>query len=81
MKKIGGYPHNGYPTDMSTCTGQIFIQRVGYEGATIRTIPAPLKSLLVTCVNIDKKIKLGYAESIPKNAKKNESCSQKMKLN
>jgi len=25
MKKIGGYPHNGYPTDMGTGTGHIFI--------------------------------------------------------
>jgi len=22
MKKIGGYPHNGYPTDMGTGTGR-----------------------------------------------------------
>jgi len=34
MKKIGGYQHHGYPTDMGTGTGQIFIQRVGYGGAT-----------------------------------------------
>ena len=25
MKKIDGYSHNGYPTDMGTGTGQIFI--------------------------------------------------------
>ena len=30
IKKIGGYPHNGYPTDMDMGTGQIFIQQVGY---------------------------------------------------
>jgi len=46
MKKIGGYPHNGYLTDMDIGTGRIFIQRVGYEGATTRTLPAPLTSLL-----------------------------------
>jgi len=45
MKKIDGYPHNGYPTDMGMGTGQIFIQRVGYGGATTRTLPAPLTSL------------------------------------
>jgi len=45
MKKIGGYPHNGYPTDMGTGTGRIFIQRVGYGGTTTRTLPAPLTSL------------------------------------
>jgi len=48
MKKIGGYPQNGYPTDMDTGTGQIFIQRVGYVGATTRTLPAPLTSLTPT---------------------------------
>jgi len=45
MKKIGGYPHSGYPTDMGTGTRQIFIQRIGYGGATIRTLPTPLTSL------------------------------------
>jgi len=45
MKKIDGYPHNGYPTDMGTGTGRIFIQWVGYEGTTTRTLPAPLTSL------------------------------------
>jgi len=49
MKKIGGYLHNGYPTDMGTDTGRIFIKRVGYGGATTRTLPAPLTSLLDTC--------------------------------
>jgi len=44
-EKIDGYPHNGYLTDMGTGTGQIFIQRVGYGGATTRTLPAPLTSL------------------------------------
>jgi len=42
MKKIGGYPHNGYPTDMDTDTRQIFIQ---YVGAITRTLPTPLTSL------------------------------------
>ena len=45
IKKLCRYPHNGYPTDMDTCTGQIFIQRVWYEGATTRSIPALLTSL------------------------------------
>jgi len=45
MKKIDGYPHNGYPTDRDTGTGQIFIQRVGYGEATTRSLPAPLTSL------------------------------------
>jgi len=47
MKKIDGYPHNGYPTDMGT--GRIFIQRVGYGGAITRTLPVPLTSLVDTC--------------------------------
>jgi len=42
MKKIDGYPHNGYPTDMGTGTRRIFIQWVGYGGTTTRTLPAPL---------------------------------------
>jgi len=46
MKKIDGYPHNGYTTDMDTGTGRIFIQRVGYGGATTRTLPALLTSLV-----------------------------------
>jgi len=37
MKKIGEYPHNGYPTDMR----RIFIGRVEYEGVTTRALPAP----------------------------------------
>jgi len=53
MKKIDGYPHNGYLTDMGTGTGQIFIQRVGYEGATTRTLPAPLTSLILTLPQVD----------------------------
>ena len=44
-EKISGYPHNGYPTDMSMSTGRIFIQRVGYGRATTRILPAPLTSL------------------------------------
>jgi len=51
MKKIDGYPHNGYPTDMGTGTGQIFIQRVGYGGATTRTLPAPLTSFTISVQN------------------------------
>jgi len=47
MKKINGYPHNRYPTNMGTGTGRIFIQRVGYGGATTRTLPASLTSLYV----------------------------------
>jgi len=39
MKKIGGYQHNGYPTDMGTGTRQIFIKWIGYGGATTRTLP------------------------------------------
>jgi len=49
MKKIGGYPHNGYSTDMGTGTGQIFIQRLRYGGATTCTLPTPLTSLATTC--------------------------------
>jgi len=45
MKKIDGYPHNGYPTDMGMGTGRIFIQWVGYGGTTTRTLPASLTSL------------------------------------
>ena len=45
MKKIDGYAHNGYPMDMDTGTGRIFIQRVGYGEATTRSLPAPLTSL------------------------------------
>jgi len=44
-EKIGGYSHDEYSTDMGTGTGRIFIQRVGYEGVTIRTLPTPLTSL------------------------------------
>ena len=44
-KKIDGYPHNEYPTNMGMGTGQIFIQRVGCGGTTTRTLPAPLTSL------------------------------------
>ena len=46
IKQIGVYPHNGYLTDMDTGTRQIFIQWVGYGGATTRTLPASLTSLL-----------------------------------
>jgi len=52
MKKIDGYLHNGYSMNMSMSTGRIFIQRgrifiqrVGYGGATTRTLPALLTSL------------------------------------
>ena len=50
MKKIDRYPHNGYPTNMGMGTGRIFIQRVGYEGATTRTLPAPLTSLGISII-------------------------------
>jgi len=45
---MDGYPHNGYLTDMDTDTDtrQIFIQRIGYGGATTRTLPVPLTSLI-----------------------------------
>ena len=39
IKKLCGYSHNGYSTDMSTGTRQIFIQRVGYGGPTILPYP------------------------------------------
>jgi len=48
MKKINGYPHNGYSMDMGTGTKLIFIQRVGYVGVTTRTLPSPLTSLTNT---------------------------------
>ena len=54
MKKIGKYPHNGYPTDMGTGTGRIFIQHVGYEEATTHTLPAPLTSLHPTKFDVNK---------------------------
>jgi len=38
MKKLCEYPHNGYTTDTDTGIGWIFIQRVGYEGATTHTL-------------------------------------------
>ena len=45
IKKICEYPHNGYShTDMGRVRDK-YIQRVGYEGATTRTLPAPLTSL------------------------------------
>jgi len=42
MKKIGGYPHNGYPTNIGTITGHIFIPRIGYERTTTRTLPVDI---------------------------------------
>jgi len=48
MKKICGYPHNGYPTDMGLGMGRIFIQQIGYGGATTRTLLAPLTSLVIS---------------------------------
>jgi len=48
IQKLCGYSHNGYSMDMSTGTGQVFIQRVGYGGATTRTLSTPLTSLLLT---------------------------------
>jgi len=44
MKKI-----DGYPTDMDTGIWQIFIQRIGYERATTRTLPVPLTSQVSSC--------------------------------
>jgi len=44
IKKLCGYSHNGYPTDMGTSTGRIFIQRVGYGGATTPTRPVEIPS-------------------------------------
>jgi len=38
MKKIGGYLHNGYLTNIGTGMGRISIQRVGYGGATTRPV-------------------------------------------
>jgi len=46
MKKIDGYLHIGYPTDMDTGTRQIFIQQLRYVGATTHTLPTPLTSLV-----------------------------------
>jgi len=46
IKKLCGNPHNKYPTDIGTGTGQIFIQSIGYEGATTYTLPVPLTSLV-----------------------------------
>jgi len=58
-EKIGEYPQNGYPTDMGTGTRRIFIQRIGYGGATTRTLPTLLTSLDLarsrprpTCINM-----------------------------
>jgi len=45
MKTIGGYPHNRYPIDIDTGTGQIFIHRIWCEEATIRTLSVLLTSL------------------------------------
>jgi len=47
MKKIGGYPHNRYPTDMGTGTRRIFIRWIGYGGATTHILPVPLTSLVL----------------------------------
>jgi len=41
-KKLYGYPYNGYPMDIDTGTGQIFIQQVGYGGAITHTLFASL---------------------------------------
>jgi len=40
-------------------TERIFIKRVGYEGATTRTLPAPLTSLLM----MDYEIMVGKFEN------------------
>jgi len=39
IKKLCEYLHNGYPMDMDTSTGRIYIQRIGYEGATTYILP------------------------------------------
>jgi len=46
IKKLCGYPHNGYLTNMGTIMGQI-----GYVGATTRTLPVPWTSLLRTFIH------------------------------
>ena len=42
----------GYPTNMDTNTGQIFIQQIGYRTTTIRTLPTPLTYLIVTYISL-----------------------------
>ena len=64
MKKIGGYPHNGYPRDMSTGTGHIFIQRVEYGRTTTRTLPAPLTSLVTSHLIENKSYKWNITNNI-----------------
>jgi len=67
MKKIGGYSHNKYVMDMGTGTRRIFIQRIGYGGATTCTLPAPLTSLLeAACISpiLVENIKFMFHESI-----------------
>jgi len=54
IKKWWGYPHNGYPTDMSMDTGQIFIQRVAYGEVTTCTLSVLLTSLLL-CIWLNLK--------------------------
>jgi len=39
IKKIDGYPYNGYPTNMGTSTGRIFIQRIEY--GELLSVPYP----------------------------------------
>jgi len=51
MKKIGGYPHNGYPIDIGTSTEQIFIQQVGYKRTATRILPASFTSILLNAWN------------------------------
>ena len=46
MKTIDGYPHNGYPMDMGTGTVRDEYLFSKYGGATTRTLPAPLTSLV-----------------------------------
>ena len=45
IKKICGYPRNAYPYGYGYEYKTIFIQRVGYEGATTRTLLVLLTSL------------------------------------
>jgi len=46
MKKIDGYPHNGYSTDIDT--GQIFIQQIGVRGSYY---PYPTRPVNISSLN------------------------------
>jgi len=45
MKKIGGYPYNGYPMNIDMNMGRIFIQLIKHGRVTIRPLPALLTSM------------------------------------